>query len=91
MRGIRARPRCRRRPRLDKAADKKSGRGYVWKLEDADDDDIAVAREYLASLDPFAKKGGKEKAEPKKKSKADKGKKSKAAPEPEPKKKSKKK
>ena len=78
--------------RLDKAADKKSGRGYVWKLEDADDDDIAVAREYLASLDPFAKKGGKsEKAEPEKKGKADKGKKSKAASEPEPKKKSKKK
>lgn len=63
--------------RLDKAADKKSGRGYVWKLEDADDDDIAVAREYLASLDPFAKKGGK----------AEKGKKSKPAPEPEKKKK----
>ena len=77
--------------RLDKAADKKSGRGYVWKLEDADDDDIAVAREYLASLDPFMKKGGKAKAEPAKSGKAEKGKKSKPAPEPEPKKKSKKK
>lgn len=83
--------------RLDKAADKKSGRGYVWKLEDADEDDIAAAREYLASLDPFAKKGAKKvEAEPEKKSKAKaepeaKGKKSKPAPEPEPKKKSKKK
>lgn len=78
--------------RLDKASDKKSGRGYVWKLEDADDDDIAAAREYLASLDPFAKKASK--AEPAKKSKAEpeaKGKKGKPAPEPEPKKKSKKK
>ncbi len=83
--------------RLDKAADKKSGRGYVWKLEDADDDDIDAARESLASLDPFAKKGSKSKdAEPAKKSKAKaeppaKAKKGKAAPEPEPKKKSKKK
>lgn len=86
--------------RLDKAADKKSGRGYVWKLEDADDDDIDAAREYLASLDPFAKKGSKPKAEaePAKKSKSKdadekpaKAKKGKPAPEPEPKKKSKKK
>lgn len=75
--------------RLDKAADKKSGRGYVWKLEDADDDDIELAREYLASLDPFAKKGGKAKADDDEK--PAKGKKSKPAPEPEPKKKSKKK
>lgn len=79
--------------RLDKAADKKSGRGYVWKLEDADDDDIDAAREYLASLDPFAaKKGGK--AESKSKDadeKPAKAKKGKPAPEPEPKKKSKKK
>lgn len=52
--------------RLDKAPDKKSGRGYVWKLEDADDDDIAVARAYLASLDPFEKKGGKSAPEKKK-------------------------
>lgn len=81
--------------RLDKAADKKSGRGYVWKLEDADEDDIAAAREYLSSLDPFAAKKGA-KAEPEKKSKAKaepepKSKKGKSAPEPEPKKKSKKK
>lgn len=66
--------------RLSKAADKKSATGYVWKLEDADEDDIEVARKYLASLDAFAVKG-----EPKK------GKKDKAAPEPEAKKKSKKK
>ena len=65
--------------RLDKAADKKSGRGYVWKLEDADDDDITVAREYLASLDPFARKGKADKAkvEPEP---AKKGKKSSAEP-----------
>lgn len=67
--------------RLDKAADKKSGRGYVWKLEDADDEDIEKAREYLASLDPFKVKG---KSEPEAK-----GKKSKKDAEPEPKKKSK--
>lgn len=40
--------------RLAKTADKKSATGYVWKLEDADDADIEVAREYLASLDPFS-------------------------------------
>lgn len=74
--------------RLDKAADKKSGRGYVWKLEDADDDDIELAREYLASLDPFATKKGKGDDDEKP---AKKGKKSKPEPEPEPKKKSKKK
>jgi hypothetical protein len=50
--------------RLDKAADKKSGRGYVWKLEDADDDDVQVARDYLASLDPFSAGKKKSKAEP---------------------------
>lgn len=70
---------------------KKKDRGnYYWELEDADADDVAVARAYLEALNnPLAKisKGGK--AEPKKKSK--KGKKSKPAPAPEPKKKSKKK
>lgn len=74
--------------RLDKAADAKSATGYVWKLEDADDDDIAIAREYLASLDPFTKKDKKSapvEAEPVKKSK-----KSKSEPEPKSKKKSKK-
>ena len=77
---------------------KKKDRGnYYWELEDADADDVAVAREYLEALNnPLAKiskdekpakKGGK--AEP---AKAEKGKKSKPAPEPEPaKKKSKKK
>ena len=75
---------------------KKKDRGnYYWELEDADADDVAVAREYLEALNnPLAKiskdekpakKGGK--AEP---AKAEKGKKSKPAPEPA-KKKSKKK
>lgn len=68
--------------RLDKAKDKTSGRGYVWKLEDADDDDIAVARAYLASIDPFAKKGKSKDDEPEPEPK--KSKKSKAEPEPEP-------
>lgn len=47
--------------RLVKEKDKSSGRGYVWKFEDADEDDAAKAREYLASLDPFDQKaaGGK--------------------------------
>lgn len=66
--------------RLDKAADKKSGRGYVWKLEDADADDIELARAYLASLDPFAKKGA-EKAKTKAEPEPKKGK-GKKAPEP---------
>lgn len=61
--------------RLAKVADKKSATGYVWKLEDADADDIEIARAYLASLDPFtkkadgggntAKKGGKGKSKKK--------------------------
>lgn len=70
--------------RLDKAADSTSGRGYVWKLEDADDDDIEVARAYVASIDPFAKKTkGAVETKPAKKGK-------KSEPEPEPEKKSKK-
>jgi hypothetical protein len=36
---------------------------YPWMLEDADADDAAAARAYLASLDPFAQKGAKAKAE----------------------------
>lgn len=67
--------------RLAKVPDAKSATGYVWKLEDAEADDVEVARAYLASLDPFAAKGkGKAKAEkpaPEKSSK-----KSKPAPEP---------
>lgn len=39
---------------------KKKDRGnYYWELEDADADDVEVARAYLASLDPFAQKGAK--------------------------------
>lgn len=54
--------------------DADSGKGYVWKFEDADDDDVDKAREYFASLNPFGKKGDDEKPS--------KGKKSKAEPEP---------
>ena len=56
---------------------KKRDRGnYYWELEDADADDVEVARAYLASLDPFAQKGGKGKGsdddkKPSKKSKGD--------------------
>lgn len=46
--------------------DGKTGKGYVWKFEDADDDDVDTARAYYASLNPFGKKGADEKAEPKK-------------------------
>lgn len=60
--------------RLVKTADKSAGRGYVWKLEDPDSDDVAVARTYLDSTSPFPSTTEK------------KSKKSKAEPEPEPKK-----
>lgn len=39
---------------------KSASGGYYWELEDADADDIAVARAYLESLDPFAQKGAEE-------------------------------
>lgn len=74
---------------------KKKDRGnFYWELEDADADDVAVARAYMeAANDPFGGKGGDDsKGSKKSKAKDDdapKGKKSKA--EPEPKKKSKKK
>lgn len=77
--------------RLDKASDKKSGRGYVWKLEDADSDDIEVAREYLASASPFGSKSEKKDKKKPVETAPTKGKKSKSEPEPEPKKKDKKK
>lgn len=54
--------------------DGKTGKGYVWKFEDADDDDVDKARAYFSSLNPFGKKGGDEKPA--------KGKKAKAEPEP---------
>lgn len=60
--------------RLVKAKDKSSATGYVWKLEDGDEDDVAVAEAYLDSLSPFKKK------------EATKGSK-KSKPEPEPEKK----
>ena len=54
--------------RLAKVADKKSATGYVWKLEDADADDVAVARAYMEALNnPLAKISKDEK--PAKKSK----------------------
>lgn len=43
----------------DTTGQKSSGGGYYWELEDADADDIKVARAYLESLDPFAQKGAK--------------------------------
>lgn len=55
---------------------KKDKGNFYWELEDADADDVAVARAYLEALnDPFGGKGGDEKPEKK-------GKKSKAEPEP---------
>lgn len=67
--------------RLDQEADKSAGKGYVWKLQDADDDDIEAAEAYLASLSPFDKKSKEKKskatdAEPSKSEKKGKGKKS---------------
>ena len=71
---------------------KKKDRGnYYWELEDADADDVAVAREYLEALNNPLAKISKDEKPAKKGGKAEKGKKSKPAPEPEPKKKSKKK
>ena len=43
----------------DTSGAKSASGGYYWELEDADSDDIKVARAYLESLDPFAQKGGK--------------------------------
>lgn len=69
------------------AKDKSKGRGNnaAWVLEDADADDVAVAREYLTTVDPFKQKGAKADDE-----KPAKGKKSKADDEKPAKKKSKK-
>ena len=60
---------------------------YYWELEDADADDVEVARAYLASLDPFAQKGAKGKSDDDEKPSKKKGK---AEPEKAGKKKSKK-
>lgn len=40
--------------------DKSKGRGNnaAWVFEDADDDDIEVAKDYLANVDPFKQSGG---------------------------------
>lgn len=45
--------------RLEQDAAKSKSKNPAWVLEDADSDDIAVARAYLDSVDPFAVKGGK--------------------------------
>ena len=45
--------------RLAQEKDKGSATGYVWKLEDGDDDDVKVAKAYLESVDPFSQGGGK--------------------------------
>lgn len=45
---------------LGRLAQGKPDRGNIpWILEDADSDDVEIAKEYLASVDPFATKGGK--------------------------------
>lgn len=64
--------------------------GYYWELEDADADDIKVARAYLESLDPFAQKGGKKGGKKGKGDDDSSGKKSKGKAEKSGKKKSKK-
>lgn len=46
------------------ASKSKSKKSPAWVLEDADDDDIKVARAFLADVDPFGKSkaaGGKDK------------------------------
>ena len=44
------------------ASKSRSKKNPAWVLEDADEDDIKVARAYLATVDPFAQKGAKSKA-----------------------------
>jgi len=64
--------------------EKKDRGNFYWELEDADADDVKVARAYMEAVnDPFGKKGDDEKPA--------KGKKSKAEPEPKAKDKGKKK
>jgi hypothetical protein len=45
--------------RLGQDAAKSKSKTPAWVLEDADADDIEVAKAYLAAADPFAQKGGK--------------------------------
>lgn len=48
-----------------KTPDAASATGYVWKLQDADSDDVTAAEAYLASLSPFKGNGEKrDKAKP---------------------------
>lgn len=48
--------------RLDQDAAKGRGKNAAWVLEDADADDIELAKAYLASVDPFAQKGAEKTA-----------------------------
>jgi hypothetical protein len=48
--------------RLGQDASKSKSKSPAWVLEDADDDDIAIAKAYLASVDPFAAKSGGKKS-----------------------------
>jgi hypothetical protein len=52
--------------RLGQDAAKSKSDKPAWVLEDADDDDVRIARAYLETVDPFAQKGA---AKPAKKSK----------------------
>lgn len=45
--------------RLAQDAAKSKSKTPAWVLEDADDDDIKIAKAYLDSADPFAQKGSK--------------------------------
>lgn len=45
--------------RLAQDQSKSKSKNPAWVLEDADADDVQVARDYLASVDPFAQKGAK--------------------------------
>lgn len=54
--------------RLARDAAKSQGDRAAWVLEDADDDDIATVRQYLATVDPF-EQSGKDKAKGKSKNK----------------------
>lgn len=59
--------------RLGQDAAKSKSKTPAWVLEDADDDDIEVAKTYLADVDPFVQ-GGKDKAKADKTTKPGKGK-----------------
>lgn len=45
--------------RLEQDKSKGRGKNAAWVLEDADASDVKIAKEYLASVDPFKQKGAK--------------------------------